>query len=278
MAISDQQIITGLAILGAAINSLSKRTITVYHFNMVTDMGWVSSNIHLMSLCVMRHILETRPGDYISQSKAISLVPRTVRIVAMMAHAVVLLYCAKVSGYELWNEKLNCPALCVAGGKRAGTPWKQMIVTYVFVIQSYTFQIVRVIPTMTNFWATRGQVWLEKKDMKMAQQVYGRKIATWAYSIAREIVVVAWYLFTSDVEFVLEMMAWYGLGLYWTFTDRDDGHKHMDEGEIMIENRVGFGQLVPMLLLLLALLGCVEAYMCKCLGRVRWSRRCTYLL
>src|ERR1700744_4150893 len=45
MAISDQQIITGTAILGAAINSLHVEKITVYHFNIITDMGWLSSNV-----------------------------------------------------------------------------------------------------------------------------------------------------------------------------------------------------------------------------------------
>ncbi|KAF2669380.1 hypothetical protein BT63DRAFT_455362 [Microthyrium microscopicum] len=260
ITISDQQSITGIAILAAAIHSLAVRSITVYHFNIVTDMGWFSSNIHLLSLCVMRHFLDARGTDFISELKAVGVIPRTLRILSMLTLAVLLLRCVTVSGYELWNDKQNCPATCVTGGKRAGWPFKQMIVTYVFVIQSYSVQIIRVIPPIVRAWNTSCQPWVQSFDQSMAGRVYGRKGLSVLYSVSRDLVMLVFYFFTSDFEFMLEMVAWFVLGLYWTFTDRLSGHKNMDHDDVVKENQVGFGQLVPILLLALAGLAMMEAY------------------
>lgn len=264
MAISDQLTVTGIAILGTSIRALDKKTITVYHFNMIMDMAWLSSNVHLMALCVMRSFLHSATlSNVISYSRSHSLLPRSIRIVAMLVLAGLLLHCSSVAGYELWDDHVNCPARCIVRGKRGGYPHRQMIVTFIFVIQSYTFQIARVTPSVLLFFSKVIKPRLQCMNQKMISRLEENSWKLFLYTGFVRAVAVVWDFFTSDFEFMLEMLAWYILGLYWTFSDRKEGHKHMDDAELWKENHIGFGQLVPLLLIVLATLAGMEAYICK---------------
>lgn len=48
LALSDQQLLTGLAILIASLCQLC--SISVYHFAVVGDLAWFSSNVHITTL------------------------------------------------------------------------------------------------------------------------------------------------------------------------------------------------------------------------------------
>lgn len=265
MAISDQQIITGIALLGAAVRNLPKRSITVYHFDIIMDMAWFSSNTHLLALCVTRSFLETTiPSSVLSRTRSHGGLPRNVRIMAMLVLAGLLLYCSSVSGYELWDDHVNCPALCITRGKRAGAPYRQMVVTFVFVLQSYTVQIGRVTPSVKRFFHNHVYPWVKERDEKAREGLEKKvKVVRSGYMALRAVGWAFWVFFTSDFEFMLEMVAWYTIGLYWALNDRKDGHKHMEAAEIWKENHIGFGQLVPLLLILLATLAGMEGYLCK---------------
>jgi hypothetical protein len=268
MMISDQQLVTGIAILSAAIGAMRTRSITVYHFNIVTDMGWLSSNTHIMTLMVMRMFIEAKQNGtrYQEEHKALNTIPLTIRVISMIVLAVLLLYATEVSSYADWNEKLNCPATCVQLGKKGGMPLKQMIISYVFIIQGYTTQILLLIPAFRRFWTNRMAPWFIAKDENLKRDLKQGTLKDLMYKMVKYITLPVFFFFTSEVEFVVEMMAWYALGLYWTFTDRQAGHKRMKPDDIATENHVGFGQLVPLLLLLLAFLAFSEQYTCKYLS------------
>jgi hypothetical protein len=258
--ISDQQMITGIAILAASIGKLYNHSITVYHFNIVTDMAWLSSNTHLLCLCVMRTFLNTPSHQLgvLAKSRSHSTLPRMLRITAMVALACLLLYASNVAGYAMWNSKQDCPAKCVMLGPRGGVPLVQMIITHIFILQSYTVQIARVTPAIMNFLDNKVMPALSKADRAVIGE--GRSTRRMIYFIFRQPFMAFFHFFTSDTEFMLEMVGWYALGLYWTFTDRSAGHKKMHQDEIWMENHLGFGQLVPLLLLLLAILAGMEGY------------------
>ena len=52
LALSDQQLVTGLAILIAGF--VSPYSMSLYHFNIIAALGWFSSTIHLSTLAVLR--------------------------------------------------------------------------------------------------------------------------------------------------------------------------------------------------------------------------------
>ena len=52
LALSDQQLITGLAVLIAGF--VSPYSMSLYHFNIIAALGWFSSTVHLSTLAVLR--------------------------------------------------------------------------------------------------------------------------------------------------------------------------------------------------------------------------------
>jgi hypothetical protein len=78
---------------------------------------------------------------------------------------------------------------------------------------------------------------------------------TWRYS-GRWI----WYCLASETIQFLQLVVYLCLGIYWTTVDRQWGQLQMSEAEAEHEDEIGFGQLVPIFLLLLPLLQMVEVY------------------
>ena len=57
LTLADQQLVTGLAVLLAG---FIKCDTSVYHFNIVTDLGWLASITHLNLAIVVRELLQKR--------------------------------------------------------------------------------------------------------------------------------------------------------------------------------------------------------------------------
>lgn len=70
-----------------------------------------------------------------------------------------------------------------------------------------------------------------------------------------------WYLLASEIFEVGERIAWVGLGIKWVVDDRERGHGMLHD-EAVTEDTIGFGQLVPILLLALPVMAFLEACYC----------------
>jgi hypothetical protein len=60
MALSDGHLITGLAIMVAAFSQA--RSITIYHFNISVYLAWLSFSVHMVTLSICRPIFQDRPA------------------------------------------------------------------------------------------------------------------------------------------------------------------------------------------------------------------------
>ena len=69
-----------------------------------------------------------------------------------------------------------------------------------------------------------------------------------------------WYTLASETFGALEQIVWYSLGIFWVVDDRRIGHQLMSAEQKEEENTFGFGQLVPILLLILPLVQFAESY------------------
>ena len=102
LGFSDQQCITGIAILLSGYSQLSLRNtnpITVYNWQIVVDLAWFSSITHLTTLTCLRH--------YFRQRRALS----NFRIACMAVNAVILAVSIGSTGWQLaWH---GVPALCL---------------------------------------------------------------------------------------------------------------------------------------------------------------------
>ena len=62
LALSDQQIVTGIAILAAGFQGLRLGGIDSYHYQIVIYLAWMSSSVHLSALSILAPILKERPA------------------------------------------------------------------------------------------------------------------------------------------------------------------------------------------------------------------------
>jgi hypothetical protein len=78
LTLSDQQLVTGLAMMIAAL--VRHCSLSYYEFSVVANLAWLSSTTHLTTLIVLQPYLETRP------------ILRWVRVIGIFCNLVLLLY------------------------------------------------------------------------------------------------------------------------------------------------------------------------------------------
>ena len=282
MILSDQQLITGIAILAAAVKELHEGKISVYHFTIVTDLSWFSSNTHLLSLLVVRSFSQSfKPGANKNGKAPISTtsfryaVPAFLRIVLMIVMAVLLLYCSWVSGYGQWYDSFGCPAHCIVSAKKTGRAKNWMIVNFVLILWAYPQQMFLLMPKFRHYWMTslRNRIVPDKAIYVSAEKWWNsRVIHRHMLEVLRRTFLCVWYLLSSETEAILELTAWFALGIYWTITDRISGHNVMESAEKEQENTLGFGQMVPLFLLALPFMQAIESYYGKTISSIICSR------
>ncbi|KAF2191213.1 hypothetical protein K469DRAFT_808346 [Zopfia rhizophila CBS 207.26] len=188
-----------------------------------------------------------------------------IRVACMLALATLLLYCSWISGYEKWDERFDCPAKCTIGLRKGGLPLQWMVINFVFILWHYPLNIF-------GLWFRGRKIWVDRvryrliddkggKNGKSKRKENGRgglPRRTEAWSV---IIFVFWYIPASEAMDVLVEISWFSLGFYWVFTDRHSMHQEMGEDEKAAENNIrGFGQLVPLFLLLAPILQIFESY------------------
>lgn len=67
LVLSDQQVVTGIAIMGAGFQGLRKGDISSYHFQIVVYLAWMSSSVHLSALTLLSSFLNTHKGLLVSR-------------------------------------------------------------------------------------------------------------------------------------------------------------------------------------------------------------------
>lgn len=260
--LSDTQLVTGIAILIAAMNLLGEGTITVYHFNMVTDLAWFSSNTHILALVVVRSFRDTvkpyRRQVNFERSSFTTQLPSIVRVILMLVLAVLLFYASWVSGYGGWYNDLRCPAVCTLEWPRNGIPERWMIVNFFYILRFYPIAMFLLFRKLRIWWMDNMRARIVDGQSLGATRLDHVPRFTSLHQLftkgPRFIFLSAWYFLSSEFVIVTEMTVWYGLGVWWLVTDRVNGHDLMADSERVIEDTWGFGQLVPMLLLLLPII------------------------
>lgn len=268
-SLGDTQLVTGIAMLSAAIFKLNRGSITVYHFNMVTNLAWFSSNVHLLALLALRtqflrSLKKGQRREYSrngGQSRFWASLNRgadvLVRVMFMLLLAGLLLYCAYVSGAEGWNDNYNCPASCGFDMPRGGIPLRWTIANFVLVIWAYPTRCLLL-------WPLAGSLWIDKLRHRVVDDkglgttgVAKEEPALWWQVFAG-----LWYFLASETfEVFFDGFIWFGLGVWWTLDDRSQMHDFWGPTESEKENSFeGFGQLLPLLLLGLPFIQVLSTY------------------
>ena len=168
MMISDQQLITGIAILAGAYSQLRCGKISAYHWQLIVYLAWFSSLTHLTTLTVLRQYFREHPTI------------RAWRVGLMLIVALLLGVALLPTGRGDWNymdndifdggalmEQSNfaggVPALCafrdLGPDKYEPTTTSTMAMSLFVLFTSYTSRIVKLFPHTDAF----AQKWLRTK-------------------------------------------------------------------------------------------------------------------
>ena len=274
LTFSDQQLVVGLAMLITGIYMFVHTTISVYHFSIVMDLAWLSSNTHLLSLLVLRDYLskkgkaKNRSSDKTSvKSDAENefdegfLEMKIWRTVLMLLFLGMLTFGAVISGYRNWYQEASCPANCVPRSQIGGLPKKWMIVDILLLYWSYPVQLLNIFKCSRMGWLNcKTWVWCVHMG---ALRALRDSFFFWLYWTATGAFRLLWAFLGSTFAEVLQQIAWFAVGVVSVKEDRKWGRGVMSQWsqtEAQAEDSLGFGQLVPLLLLMLPFMMMAEVY------------------
>ncbi|KAH7007128.1 hypothetical protein EDB80DRAFT_777719 [Ilyonectria destructans] len=265
ISLSDQQLATGFAILVSGLIGLGNGSITIYHFSTVTGLAWFSSNTHLLSLLVVHSYADSvkyfspKRDDpklrYLSR-QAINWI----RIILMSSMAILLLFCSWVSAYENWENEYNCPAKCTLGSAHGGKPLMWMRVDFFYVFYNYGPGILSLIRPFRLWWIDRFRWYCIDSRGQPADKGH---ISFWdmppkALRYVGIVFRTLWYILASETVSFLEVIYWFISGVYSISVTQRYGHSLMKNPDD--EKKLGFGQLVPVFLLVLQIMQFSDSY------------------
>lgn len=114
IALSDQQIVTGIAIMAAGFQGLRLGGIDSYHYQTVVYLAWMSSSVHLSAISLLAPLLKERPALRIWRltGMLVLLVLLIIGLVPTIGNAWGLLRWETI---VTTNSRYGVPALCFWG-------------------------------------------------------------------------------------------------------------------------------------------------------------------
>ena len=155
IALSDQQLVTGLAVLIAGF--VSPCSMSIYHFNIIAALGWFSSTTHLSTLAVLRIYFIEHPRL------------RNWRVVAMLFVLMLLIIARVVTLASTLDNSLPVRCAFTHGSFRdlGLLPGISLIGIMIFLGTTYCNRIVRLYSLDPEWslraWLFRDGIWLASK-------------------------------------------------------------------------------------------------------------------
>jgi len=147
LSLSDQQLVTGLALLIAAFHLDSQGKISIYHFTFVNDLVLLGSNVHFSSLIVLRKWVRTSseenggedgnlPKSLLERRSPVALW----RALCMLVTLVLLLRWRqrRLSRVEYEDSPGACPSRCIQADK----PNALEVYVMIFIASGFTNAIL----------------------------------------------------------------------------------------------------------------------------------------
>ena len=289
LALSDQQLVTGLGILIAGFSN--RCNMPLYYFNIIASLAWFSSTTHLSTLAVLRPYLIEHPHL------------REWRVVVMLG-ALILLSIAQAIIQSPNDNSVLTQCGFENGGSRNALEIVSLAIVLMFLIVAYSDGIMRLY-SIDPDWSTEDKLALliykifrkrkHKENLikivieslripKVEQGVLWRRIQekeryakarnrlkaagnkSWKLALT-QIVIVSREIQYSFMAVLLSLLFAVTYGVAQIIVYRQ---AKPSGGLTGAENTVSFGQLVPLLLMLLPVFAAVEVYFGKCRHDQNW--------
>ena len=278
LGLSDQQLVAEMAVLLIAIVKMANGNFTVYHFAICSDLAWLSSGVHSVTLTVLGQYFRRRV-KYPSRASTLGQLPDNsgtgrvrkrrlplmtgLRIILMCVCTALLIFTLVINGYESWYDVFQCPVDCVRKdlkGKYGGEPGKWSMVMIIFCLTNDPRDMMILTNTGVRFSRNVRFKYMQWLDDRLKPNAAPEAILSRTYSMLKKLLTYGWWWYQSILlNFVLNLL-WYGLGILTLFNDRQYGHLIMkSQGVDNKELEWGFGQLVPLIFCVLPFITAGEA-------------------
>ena len=257
LALGDQQIVTGIAILGAAFQGLRNGSISVYHYQIAIYLAWMSSSVHLSAVTVL--------GDFLTKNKGL-MVWRVAGMLVLLAMLIIGLVPTVSNDWAViyWNGMLpehtgyGLPATCFWGQLYGDGLNADSIIGLLILFSSYMWKMGGLSSTAGkwyNYYIRASQEGIAIKLLTYtARKCRGRRSIWWRCAYRASLAI------TLPLFAVLEMLASFaaslwlsGLGLVFgsmqVFIPRLQNIWYTETAE----QAWTFGQLLPLILLVVPL-------------------------
>lgn len=260
LTLSDNQIVTGIAILAAGFRGLLKGDISVYHYQVVLYLAWLSSSVHLSAISLLR--------PYLTQHYGL----KTWRLVGMVALLVMLLIGLVPTISSQWGianprDPLNAdlvesaptgwgvPAVCFWGRTYGEGVNSDAPLGYAILIFSYVWKVLDMWEAPRKLYHRAFHLPIEALMERCLSAIAKRytKRRSCCYIVAFRLLLMAILPVLAILETMVSFSAslWLSvLGLVFGTLQIVIPREQNLASTAGQEDEWGFGQLVPLILLL----------------------------
>jgi hypothetical protein len=262
--LSDSQIVTGISILTAGY--IQSGRLSVYHFHVVVYLGWLASSTHMTTLAVLRAFLR-------SQRQVVQWRVTAMTIMFIMLFAAIVLTTSKIWPRSEFYYKsteglsLDSPAHCAWEHKYMGSWEPDAVMSVCLLTAGYLARLSKLFESTSEFF----KYWLKERPgayLKGMHDGADRRSRTSTNAVAR----LYWKLLAAFLlgcyvdarslydlyESLLSELIWLSFSLLWGTFKILVWRNGAPTREY--EDAWTFGQLLPLLLLLMPLVAIPELY------------------
>lgn len=215
LSLSDQQLITGIAILVVAFVRMETGNLSVYHFQICTDMAWFSSATHMATLDLVGHHFRRHEKPFRRSDTLGTITPSTpkrkhlkrrsyllwFRICCMSIMAILFVIALVISGDRWWFDyrEWSCPVKCVFANTKkvfGGTNAKFSIAQIILTCYTYPWTIIQLLDD-DNFIFRLGSKLIPAQDEALQAWLRPRPLLLTVYKVLRAITLTIWFIFDS---------------------------------------------------------------------------------
>ena len=264
ITLSDQQFLTGLAILSAGL--WEHCSISVYHFTLVLDMGWFSSTTHLVVINSLY--------PYLRRDK----MRRDIRVFLMVIMIALLTTYTMLRSHKLWYLHWFTPAQCLIDDLDRNISTR-FVLLYLFAI---SFAYVPMIVLLYERGHEGCRKWLLDMPTALldkAVHIMRRRadVRHKSFSFLLQALLLVRWLFLAITALLsswcfayLLIWAWFAAGILVIMIDRKIAASRV----IGNENALTFGQFVPIFLLGYTMMVFRESYYGESLDQAEAGFKC----
>ena len=207
-------------------------SISVYHFTLARDLAILSTATHSVTLVALSGYFDERPSF------------RNWRVAVMTCQALLLIVCCVLQSHWAWNDSWSYDAQCLFEdlyGNVSGNPASQMVVSVLGILSFMWAGSSMVI------WNPSGPMAIHRSTSSIPSVGLSYPNAILNYLVLMLNSACWWYLVT---------IGWFQVSVAHIFEDKDPGKWDMNGSE----DKMSFGQIVPILLLSSTIFVFKEAY------------------